>query len=92
MNFVQAGVLPSKQQLHDMTRALGLQFYELNSFGNSYANTLNLWNKQFQQKWIQISKQGYTKRFKRMWEYYFSYCEAGFLTKSTDVSQFVLKV
>tara|TARA_Y100000590_G_scaffold194337_1_gene220816 strand:- start:89 stop:1282 length:1194 start_codon:yes stop_codon:yes gene_type:complete len=86
------GVLPSKRQLHDMTSALGLQFYELSSFGNSYANTLNLWNKQFQQKWSQISRQGYTKRFKRMWEYYFSYCEAGFLTKSTDVSQFLLKV
>ena len=59
--------------------------------GNANAKTLSLWNKQFQEKWSQISKQGYSQRFKRMWEYYFSYCEAGFLTKSTDVSQFLLK-
>ncbi len=85
------GVLPSKVQLYDMTSSLGLNFSELNSFGESYANTLNLWNRRFQKKWNQISQQGYSERFKRMWEFYFSYCEAGFITKSTDVSQFLLK-
>ncbi len=85
------GILPSKVQLYDMTSSLGLNFSELNSFGGSYANTLNLWNRRFQKKWNQISQQGYSERFKRMWEFYFSYCEAGFITKSTDVSQFLLK-
>ena len=85
------GVLPSKNQLFEMTNSMGLNFYELNSFGKSYASTLNMWNEQFQRKWYNISKQGYTERFKRMWEFYFSYCEAGFLTKVTDVSQFLLK-
>ncbi len=85
------GILPSKVQLYDMTSSLGLNFSELNSFGESYANTLNLWNRRFQKKWNQISQQGYSERFKRMWEFYFSYCEAGFITKSTDVSQFLLK-
>ena len=86
------GVLPSKQQLHLITSNIGLNLNEINSFGTSYANTLNLWNEKFQNTWNQIAKQGFSSRFKRMWEYYFSYCEAGFITKTTDVSQFVLKL
>ena len=85
------GVLPSKNQLYQITTSLGLKLNEINSFGKSYANTLSLWNYQFQSAWDQISSQGYSIRFKRMWEYYLSYCEAGFITKATDVSHFLLK-
>ena len=85
------GVLPSKNQLYLITNSLGLKLDEINSFGKSYANTLNLWNEKFQNCWEQISEQGYNQRFKRMWEYYLSYCEAGFTTKATDVSHFLIK-
>ena len=85
------GVLPSKNQLYLITNSLGLKLNEINSFGKSYANTLNLWNEKFQNCWEQISEQGYNQRFKRMWEYYLSYCEAGFTTKATDVSHFLIK-
>ena len=86
------GILPSKNQLFHTTSSLGLKLNELNSFGNSYANTLNIWNEKFQKAWQQISDQGYSIRFKRMWEYYLSYCEASFSTKATDVSHFLLKL
>ena len=64
----------------------------LTVLGSSYANTLSIWNEQFQNAWHLIAKQGYSIRFKRMWEYYFSYCEVGFITKATDVSHFLLKL
>ena len=85
------GILASKNQLYQVTSSLGISFKELNSFGNSYANTLDLWNKKFQNKWLHIAKQGFSIKFKRMWEYYLAYCEVGFKTKSTDVSHFLLK-
>ena len=66
-------------------------FLPYKSFKKSYAKTLNLWNKQFQLSWNELSTMGFNLRFKRMWEYYFSYCETGFLTGSTDVSHFVLQ-
>ena len=84
-------MLPSKGQIYNITNSLGLNLNEFNSFGNSYANTLSIWNKQFQKTWHLIAEQGYSVRFKRMWEYYLSYCEVGFITKSTDVSHFLLK-
>ena len=59
---------------------------------SSNMNTLSIWNEQFQNTWHLIAEQGYSRRFKRMWEYYFSYCEAGFITKATDVSHFSLKL
>ena len=86
------GLLPSKKQIIQTTNSIGLDIKEFNSFGKSYANTLNIWNKKFQSNWSQIEQQGYSKRFKRMWEYYLSYCEVGFISKSTDVSHFLLRV
>ena len=84
------GVLPSKKQLINLSNKVGISWLEAQSFNNSYAKTLDLWNNKFQNSWNQISKQGFPLRFKRMWEYYLSYCEAGFTNGSTDVSHFLL--
>mgnify|MGYP000041134113 CR=1 FL=1 len=85
------GVLPSKSQLYDIADNIGLKFSELNSFKSSYAKTLQIWNNKFQIAWPNIAEQGFSLRFKKMWEYYLSYCEVGFLTGATDVSQFIIK-
>ena len=50
-----------------------------------------MWNKQFQKSWNDLSKFGFDIKFKRMWEFYFSYCETGFSNSSTDVSHFLIQ-
>ncbi|MDC1296447.1 cyclopropane-fatty-acyl-phospholipid synthase family protein [Alphaproteobacteria bacterium] len=85
------GELPSKYQLSKISNEIGLSFSELQNFKNSYAKTLNIWNSKFQNAWPEIQSQGFSYRFKKMWEYYLSYCEVGFITGATDVSQFILK-
>ena len=85
------GVLPSKIQLKKITNELGISLIEVQNFKNSYAKTLQIWNNKFQNSWPEIANQGFSIRFKKMWEYYLSYCEVGFLTGATDVSQFILK-
>ena len=86
------GVLPSKKQLKDLSLDLGFSFIEKQNFKNSYAQTLKMWNQKFQKAWPEISSQpGFSLRFKKMWEYYLTYCEVGFLTGATDVSHFILK-
>ena len=85
------GMLPTKKQLDYTAKEVGLKFLELISFGKSYAKTLNIWNSQFQDSWGDVSTIGFDSRFKRMWEFYFSYCETGFLSGSTDVSHFLIK-
>ena len=83
-------MLPTKKNLEDINYKVGLEFKEIKSFGLSYAKTLNLWNQQFQNSWEELVQLGFNVRFKRMWEYYLSYCETGFLSKSTDVSHFLI--
>ena len=85
------GMLPTKKQLENSAKDVGLKCLEILSFGKSYAKTLNIWNSQFQNSWNEVSRIGFDYRFKRMWEFYFSYCETGFLSSSTDVSHFLIK-
>jgi cyclopropane-fatty-acyl-phospholipid synthase len=85
------GILPSKMQLEKITNKIGLSLTELQNFKNSYAKTLHIWNNKFQIAWPNIAAQGFSLRFKKMWEYYLSYCEAGFISGATDVSQFIIK-
>jgi len=84
------GVLPSKKQLKDINFQLGLNINEIQNFSNSYVKTLNIWNNKFQNSWPQIASQGFKDKFKKMWEYYFSYCEVGFTEGTTDVSHFII--
>ena len=49
-----------------------------------------MWNNQFQNSWKDLVQLGFNQRFKRMWEFYLAYCETGFISKSTDVSHFLI--
>ena len=44
----------------------------------------------FQAAWRAITELGFDERFRRLWLFYLSYCEAGFRTGRTDVIQLSL--
>ena len=82
------GFLPCKKSLHQYADQIGLNVVEYNSYGSHYSNTLNIWRREFANKWEEISKQGFDLTFKRMWNFYLSYCDAGFKSKNIDLIQF----
>jgi len=84
------GFLPSKKCLYQYANQNGLGVDQYNSYGLHYSNTLNIWRNEFIKKWEDISKQGFDLTFKRMWNFYLSYCEAGFKSKNIDLIQFSL--
>ena len=84
------GFLPSKNSLISLSKETNLIFEESTSYGSHYSSTLNLWREEFSKKWEQISSQGFDLTFKRMWNFYLSYCEAGFKSKNIDLIQFSL--
>ncbi len=84
------GMLPSPSRLKAEAQTAGLQFEGMEGFGLSYAKTLRLWNDRFQSAWSTIQPMGFDNRFKRMWEYYLAYCEAGFRSTTTDVVRMTL--
>ena len=85
------GFLPSKKKLYDLSKNNGLAINQYNSYGLHYSNTLKIWRDEFLKKWEEISKQGFDNKFKRMWHFYLSYCEAGFKSKNIDLIQFSLQ-
>ena len=84
------GMLASVERLREETSKVGLVWREVEAFGQSYADTLAEWAKRFKAKWTDIHALGFDERFKQLWLFYLSYCEAGFRTGRTDVVQLEL--
>ena len=85
------GFLPSKGIINKYVSENGLTIKFYDSYADHYSNTLVMWKNEFNKKWDLIKKQGFDLTFKRMWEFYLSYCEAGFKSKNIDLIQFSLQ-
>ena len=85
------GMLPSVPVLTDQINRAGLALSSAEHFGDSYAQTLLAWNHRFQGAWqgnrpaMQVGGRAADERFRRRWEYYLAYCEAGFRAGAIDV-------
>ncbi len=95
VDFIQkyifpGGFLPSKKLLEKIAETKQLQIEVLEDFNQSYVKTLSMWREKFNKKWPRIKSLGYDDRFKRIWNYYLSYCEAGFCEDSIQISIFKL--
>lgn len=84
------GMLASMNRLKEETEKAGLALRKVDAFGHSYAETLAEWARRFQAKWSDIRAMGFDERFRRLWLFYLSYCEAGFRTGRTNVVQLAL--
>ena len=84
------GMLPSIPRLETEVERAGLRLSEAKMFGQSYAHTLAEWQTNFDNAWNEIKTLGFDERFRKLWKFYLSYCEAGFATGRIDVGQFAL--
>ena len=84
------GFLPSKSEIQNYIDINGLKFGEYNSYADHYSDTLIVWREEFNKKWDIIKDQGFDLTFKKMWQFYLSYCEAGFKSRNIDLIQFSL--
>jgi len=85
------GFLPTKTIIAEQAARAGLRLAHLECFGLSYARTLAEWRRRFESRWSDIAALGFDERFRRLWTYYLSYCEAGFRERATDVGFYVLE-
>lgn len=83
------GMLPTPQHLLTLGAGHGLALKNEIMFGADYARTLKDWRARFNSAWADIQRQGFDARFKRLWEFYLHYCEAGFRSGYIDVRQVV---
>lgn len=97
VDFIQryifpGGFLPSINVLNEqMTEHTQLVIEKIDDIGLDYAKTLADWRSKFLVSWGELSKLGYDETFKRLWLYYFAYCEGAFLERSTSTVHLVAR-
>lgn len=93
------GMLPTQDIIREQAEAAGLEFECVQNFGHSYARTLAEWRQRFHAAWPEIAAlssdehrgRAFDERFRRMWDYYFAYSQAGFTHGTVDVGIFKLR-
>jgi cyclopropane-fatty-acyl-phospholipid synthase len=85
------GMLPTKAIIAEQVARADLSLVGMETFGQSYAQTLAVWRDRFLAARPTIEALGFGPHFFRLWEYYLSYCEAGFRTGLIDVGLYSLE-
>ena len=85
--------IPSVAAIGDaVARVTDMRLYHLEDIGPCYATTLRRWRENFNRNLDQVRAMGYPDEFIRMWEFYFCYCEAGFIERVIgDVQMLLVK-
>lgn len=86
------GLLPSTEAIQGvLAEHTGLRVSRIDQMGQHYAHTLRLWREQFLANWEGVQGLGFDEVFRRMWEFYLAYCEAGFRTGYLQVAQITIQ-
>lgn len=94
-DFIQQYIFPggmvlSPQVFEKYSLENKLEIKDFYQFGLDYAYTLKLWREEFKNKYALVKNIGFDEAFLRIWDFYYVYCEAGFLSRRIDVAQIVL--
>jgi cyclopropane-fatty-acyl-phospholipid synthase len=84
------GLLPSVTAIGDSLSRTRLRIVSREDFGAHYAQTLRIWRERFGAHAGEVARLGFDEVFRRMWDFYLCYSEAGFRAGYIDVSQLTL--
>ncbi|WP_331743452.1 class I SAM-dependent methyltransferase [Kitasatospora sp. NBC_01300] len=85
------GLIPSVRAIEETAiRHTRLRLTGSDAYGPHYAETLRLWRERFTERSPQVAALGFDEVFRRTWELYLAYSEAGFRTGYLDVHQILL--
>lgn len=85
------GMLPSIERLEKILTRQHLKITDNFTFGQDYARTLRAWSERFEAAWPMIKSNHFDDRFRRMWQYYLSCCEAAFLAERINVHHLTIE-
>ena len=68
-----------------LARVTQLSLTQLESFGQHYARTLEIWRERFFQKLAGVQGLGFPASFERMWDFYMAWCEGAFRERYINV-------
>jgi cyclopropane-fatty-acyl-phospholipid synthase len=74
-----AGCLPSVEVIRRcVSRVTDMRMLDLEDITEHYPETLRRWRENFLRSADRVAELGYDRRFRRLWELYFAWCEGGF--------------
>lgn len=86
------GALPSHEALDNvLRRSSSLRVTAAREVGPDYVTTLQMWRRRFRDRLDDVRALGFDETFIRTWDYYLSFCEAGFATGLTGDAQLRLE-
>ncbi|GAA0839320.1 cyclopropane-fatty-acyl-phospholipid synthase family protein [Marinobacter szutsaonensis] len=95
VDFIQRFIFPGSfipsfgAMLESVRNGSNLVLTHSEDIGFHYARTLRDWCERFMAKRDTLEQMGYDQAFRRLWHFYFAYCEAGFSERAIGVSQLV---
>ncbi|HTP40429.1 MAG TPA: cyclopropane-fatty-acyl-phospholipid synthase family protein [Steroidobacteraceae bacterium] len=96
VDFIQRFVfpgsfIPSVTAMADsLRRVTDLKIFHLEDIGPHYARTLATWRNNFLANLAEVRRLQYPETFIRLWQFYLSYCEAGFAERQLGDVQMLL--
>jgi len=82
------GMIPSLEAIDEvLAKHTTLRVTRQRELRPHYARTLRMWRERFGAQWPAIRAQGFDETFRRTWEFYLAYSEAGFRSGYLGVSQ-----
>ena len=95
VDFIQKHIFPGSAlpSLRAITSAVGgtpLRIEQTEDLAPHYARTLREWHTRFTAHEAAIAGMGFDDTFRRLWRWYFCYCEAGFLERTVGLLQVTL--
>ncbi|HPQ39217.1 MAG TPA: cyclopropane-fatty-acyl-phospholipid synthase family protein [bacterium] len=75
--------------INSVTTATDMRLFHMEDITIHYARTLAMWREAFFRNIDTVRKMGFSDAFIRMWDFYLSYCEGGFLERHIGDVQFL---
>ncbi len=73
------GCLPSQKLIGDLLmQETDMRTIHADDITPHYSETLRIWRERFNDSWERLEPLGYDQRFRRLWNFYLAFCEAGF--------------
>lgn len=85
------GIIPSIPAMERCADAARLRLIDRLDFGGDYVQTLRLWRERFASRADRLAELGFDEVFRRTWELYLAYSQAGFASGYLDVHQLILE-
>lgn len=96
VDFIQRYIFPGSfipsfgAILEAMGRQSDMVMTHAEDYGFHYARTLRDWHDRFMAQKPELEAFGYDQAFRRLWTFYFAYCEAGFSERAIGVNQILM--